>query len=57
MQRSSVLLPLPLRPMTAKNSPGAMSNEMSCSASQRSWRRPAIGWRMRSLSVQARLAP
>ncbi len=54
MQRSRVLLPLPLRPITAKNSPGATSNEMSRSASNRSWPKLTIGCLTRSLSVHTR---
>ena len=54
MQRSSVLLPLPLWPITAKNSPGFTSNDTSLSASRWSCSKLAIGCLSRSLSVQER---
>src|SRR6476659_5760768 len=54
IQRSRVLLPLPFRPITAKNSPGWTSKETSRSASKWSWRKLATGWRMRAFSVQVR---
>src|ERR1700722_4202503 len=51
---SSVLLPLPLRPAIAKNSPERTSKEMSRSASKDSWRLRRSGCSARSLRVCTR---